>query len=176
MEGGPTDCNFQFTERKVLKNPFPFTIISTRCYLVELVFAICFRFLKILTQITKTFFHERWKSLQQLLKDSKQLCKVGKSRCIRVSESALKKFKYFGKRKKACFSNWSMDNRIWRGICGSFFLLLSFSRSQVVNFFKWKHHYLSENIFHPIPLFEQKKVSFDDNLKARGKKNHNFHS
>ena len=34
----------------------------------------------------------------------------------------------------------------WRGICGSFFLSLSFSRSQVINFFKWKHQYLSENI------------------------------
>ena len=33
-----------------------------------------------------------------------------------------------------------------RGICGSFFLLLSFSRSQVINFWKWKHHYLSKNI------------------------------
>ena len=29
---------------------------------------------------------------------------------------------------------------------GSFFLWLSFSRSQVFNFFRWKHHYLSENI------------------------------
>ena len=37
------------------------------------------------------------------------------------------------------------------GISGSLFILLSFSHSQVVTFFKWKHHYLSENIaiFHP---------------------------
>ena len=48
---------------------------------------------------------------------------------------------------------------------------LSFSRSQVVNFLKWKHHYFSENIaiFHSNDnLFTQylflnkKKVSFDD--------------
>jgi hypothetical protein len=53
-------------------------------------------------------------------------------------------------------------DRIWCGICGLFFLSLSYSRSQVFNF-------LSENIaifhgndefFHPIPLFEQKRVSF----------------
>ena len=62
-------------------------------------------------------------------------------------------------------------DRIWCGICGFFFLSLWFSRSQVVNFLKWKHHYLRENIavfhgnddfFHPIPLFEQKWMSFHD--------------
>ena len=48
---------------------------------------------------------------------------------------------------------------------------LSFSRSQVVNFLKWIHHYLSENIsiFHPNDdlftqylFFNKKNVSFDD--------------
>ena len=62
--------------------------------------------------------------------------------------------------------HWSLC--LWRRICGSFFLLLSFSCSQFVHFFRWKHHYLSENIFHsnddlfPIPLFERNKVSFDE--------------
>ena len=32
-----------------------------------------------------------------------------------------------------------------RGISASFFLSLWFSRSQVVNFLKWKHHYFSPN-------------------------------
>ena len=58
-----------------------------------------------------------------------------------------------------------------RGICGSFFLSLSFSCSQVVNFLKWKNHYLSKNItiFHSNDDFftqylflNEKKVSFDD--------------
>ena len=66
------------------------------------------------------------------------------------------------------------------GICGYFFLSLSFSRSQVVNFLKWKHHYLSENIaiFHSNDdlftqyLFLNKKKGviwwlFHDDLRAR---------
>ena len=68
------------------------------------------------------------------------------------------------------------------GIYGFFFLSISFPHSQVVNFFKWKHHYLSKNIaiFHPIPLFEQKKVSFDDffmmtwKQESEKKMNHKF--
>ena len=62
--------------------------------------------------------------------------------------------------------------KLRQGICGSFFLLLSFSCSEVVNFFKWKNH-LNENIaifhsndalFSQYVFFEQKKASFVDFL------------
>ena len=78
-----------------------------------------------------------------------------------------------------------------RGICGSFFLSFSFSCSQVVNFLKWKHHYLSENIaiFHSnYDLFTQylflnekrcHLMTFSWQLESKkmrvtGKSNHKF--
>ena len=56
-----------------------------------------------------------------------------------------------------------------RRICGSFFL--SFSRSQVVNFLKWKHYHILLKwwFLHPIPFFEQKRclwLLFHDDLRA----------
>ena len=73
---------------------------------------------------------------------------------------------------------WLPDDCLGRGICGSFFLSLLFSRSQVVNFFKWKHHFLNENItifhsngdFFTQYLFLNKKrchLMAYDNLRAR---------
>ena len=73
----------------------------------------------------------------------------------------------------------------------SFFLSLLFSRSQVVNFFKWKHHYLSENIaiFHSNDdlfnqyLFLNEKgchlMTFSwklesERTRSKGKRNHKF--
>ena len=81
--------------------------------------------------------------------------------------------------------------RFRRGICGSFFLSLLFFRSQVINFLKWKNHYLSENIaiFHsnvdPFTqyLFLNKKrchlMTFSwriESERTRGKKNLKFHA
>ena len=77
------------------------------------------------------------------------------------------------------------------GICGSFFLSHSLSRSQVFNFLKWKHPYLSKNIaiFHSNDdfftqyLFMYEKrchlMTFSWRLesqrtRARGKSNHKF--
>ena len=72
--------------------------------------------------------------------------------------------------------------RLRHGICASFFL--SFSSSQVVNFLKWKHHYLSENIslnFFTQYLFLNEKrchsMTFSWRLESertRGKRNHKF--
>ena len=81
--------------------------------------------------------------------------------------------------------------KLGRGICGSFSLSLLFSRSQVVNFLEWKHHYLTKNIiiFHSNDnlftqsLFLNKKmchlVTFSwrlesERTRARGKRNHKF--
>ena len=70
-------------------------------------------------------------------------------------------------------------------ICFRFYL--TFNASRFVKRLNYKQHfkvfYTDRNIFHskddffhPIPLFEQKKVSFDDffldDLRARGKSNH----
>ena len=78
-----------------------------------------------------------------------------------------------------------------QGICSSFFLLLSFSCFQVINFLKWKHHYLSKNIaiFHSNDdlftqyLFLNEKrchlMTFSwqfesERMRARGKRNREF--
>ena len=60
-------------------------------------------------------------------------------------------------------------------ISGLFFLFLSLSHSQLINFLKWKYHYFSEKIvifqsFQPIPLFGKKSCLwwlFHDDLRAR---------
>ena len=75
-----------------------------------------------------------------------------------------------------------------RAICGSFFL--SFSRSQVVNFLKWKHHFwvktlpylfLSNNDLFTQYVFLNKKrchlMTFSwrlESKRARGNRNHKF--
>ena len=83
--------------------------------------------------------------------------------------------------------NYPYNIGLRRGIYGSFFL--SFSSSQVVNFIKWKHHCLSENIifFHSNDdlftqyLFLNKKrchlMNFSwrlESKRTRGKRNHKF--
>ena len=74
-------------------------------------------------------------------------------------------------------------------ISGLFFLFLSLSHSQLINFLKWKYHYFSEKIvifqsFQPIPLFGQKRCPLmtfswwleSKRTRAREKRNHKFHT
>ena len=74
-------------------------------------------------------------------------------------------------------------DRIWCGICGFFFplpLVLSLSSCQLFKvktlLFEWKHCRISWKwwFFHPIPISEQKRVSFDESERTRGNINHKF--